>query len=84
MFMCAKHGWGVVSLRQFFVIGVVWDSFTIWRGHWLFPAGKNLGIVIGNMPLEEYLFALIVSSFILTIYKVFDARLTKHRDIEKR
>jgi lycopene cyclase domain-containing protein len=58
----------------FFVIGVVWDTFAIWRGHWIFPLGNNLGIVIGLMPLEEYLFALIIPYFILTIYKIIDSK----------
>ncbi|MBI2134086.1 lycopene cyclase domain-containing protein [Candidatus Woesearchaeota archaeon] len=44
----------------FFFVGVIWDTFAIWRGHWAFPAGSNVGIVIGLMPLEEYLFALVV------------------------
>ena len=22
----------------FFIIGVIWDTFAIWRGHWVFPA----------------------------------------------
>ncbi len=54
----------------FFIIGIIWDTLAIWRGHWIFPAEKNLGIVIGLMPLEEYLFALIIPYFIITIYKV--------------
>ncbi len=58
----------------FFAIGVAWDSFAIWRGHWLFPAGKNLGIVIGLMPLEEYLFILIIPYFVLTVYKLIDSK----------
>ena len=58
----------------FFIIGVIWDTFAIWRGHWVFPAGNNLGIVIGLMPLEEYLFALIVPYFIITIYKIMDSK----------
>lgn len=58
----------------FFVVGVVWDTFAIWRGHWAFPPGKNVGIVIGLMPLEEYLFILIIPYFVLTVYKVIDSK----------
>ena len=57
----------------FFNIGVIWDSFAIWRGHWMFPQGKNLGIVLGLMPLEEYLFIFVIPYFILTVYKIIDA-----------
>jgi lycopene cyclase domain-containing protein len=56
----------------FFIVGIIWDSFAISRGDWIFPAGKNLGITIGVMPLEEYLFILIIPYAILTIYKVVD------------
>ncbi len=58
----------------FFIIAVAWDTFAIWRGHWIFPAGKNLGIIIGLMPLEEYLFALILPYFIITIYRLIDSK----------
>ena len=54
----------------FFVIGVLWDSFAIWRGHWSFGGSGLIGIKIGLMPLEEYLFMLIVPYFILTLYRV--------------
>jgi lycopene cyclase domain-containing protein len=70
------HSWKerLLITGLFFVVGVVWDSFAIWQGHWIFPQGNNLGIVIGLMPLEEYFFMLIVPYFIITIYKVVDSR----------
>ena len=58
----------------FFLFGVMWDSFAIFRGHWSFPVGKTLGITIGLMPLEEYLFILIIPYFIVTIYKLLDSK----------
>ena len=61
----------------FFIVGVLWDTFAIWRGHWVFPPDKSLGIVIGLMPLEEYLFILIIPYFILTIYKIIDSKFKK-------
>ena len=54
----------------FLVIGSLWDSFAIWRGHWTFGGNGLVGITFGLMPLEEYLFALIIPYFILTLYKV--------------
>jgi lycopene cyclase domain-containing protein len=48
----------------------VWDSVAIWRGHWVFPGPGLVGIKIGLMPLEEYLFALVIPYFILTTYSV--------------
>jgi len=54
----------------FLVIGVVWDHFAIWRGHWSFEGPGLVGIKIGLMPLEEYLFCLIIPYFVLTLYRV--------------
>ena len=65
----------IISL--FFIIGVIWDSFAIWRGHWIFPASGNIGITIGLMPIEEYLFILIIPYTVLTIYKLIDSRSRK-------
>lgn len=54
----------------FLIIGTVWDNFAISRGHWSFEGSTGLiGIRIGLIPLEEYLFFLIIPYFILTVYK---------------
>lgn len=63
----------------FFLVGVLWDSFAVWRGHWAFPVGKTLNIRIGLLPIEEYLFFLIVPFFTLTVYKIMDVKLSKRR-----
>ena len=63
----------------FFVVGVVWDSFAIMRGHWIFPPEKTLGIKIGVMPLEEYIFVLVMPYGILTYYKFLDSKFRKKR-----
>jgi lycopene cyclase domain-containing protein len=42
------------------IVGIAWDNFSISRGHWVFPVGGNLGPKIGIMPIEEYLFILII------------------------
>jgi lycopene cyclase domain-containing protein len=76
-----KERFILVSL--FFVIGIIWDSFAILRGDWIFTQGKLLGITIGVMPLEEYLFILIIPYSILTIYKLLDAKLAK-RSVKRK
>jgi len=55
----------------FFVFGSLWDTFTIYRGGWIIPIEKTLGITIGLMPLEDYLFMLISPYFVITMYKFF-------------
>ncbi len=54
----------------FFIFGILWDHLAIWRGHWSFDGSGLLGITIGLMPIEEYLFVLIVPFWIITIYKL--------------
>ena len=65
----------IIITMFFFVIGVVWDTYAINNGHWSFPEGGTSGIKIGVMPLEEYLFILIIPFWIITLYKLFDQRL---------
>ncbi len=26
----------------FFIIGIIWNTFAIWRGYWIFPTGHNV------------------------------------------
>jgi len=55
----------------FFIIGVLWDSWAVYRGHWNFEGQGLIGIKIGYLPLEEYLFFLIFPYFLLTTYRFF-------------
>lgn len=54
----------------FFIVGFVWDTYAVYRGHWTFEGSGLIGIKIGLLPLEEYLFFLILPYFILTLYRV--------------
>ena len=71
------------SFRQFFFVtviilssAIVWDSVAVSRGHWTFNDDILTGIEIGLLPLEEYIFFLVVPYFVLTVYnlslKIFD------------
>jgi lycopene cyclase domain-containing protein len=53
-----------------FVIGVVWDTYAILRGHWSFGEQFFVGVKIGVMPVEEYLFMLIIPFSVLVLYKI--------------
>ncbi|MBW2972623.1 lycopene cyclase domain-containing protein [Candidatus Woesearchaeota archaeon] len=64
----------LIITAVFFVVGVAWDTFAIFRGHWEFPGTGMIGVKIGLMPLEEYLFMLIIPFFIITVYKVLDKK----------
>ncbi|MFB6166838.1 MAG: lycopene cyclase domain-containing protein [Candidatus Nanohaloarchaea archaeon] len=60
----------------FFIVGVAWDTYAIMNGHWSFSGDALVGVRIGVMPLEEYLFILIVPFWILTVYTVVDEHWT--------
>ncbi len=65
----------VLITLVFFIIGIIWDSYAIHAGHWSFPKSGTLGINIGIMPIEEYLFILIIPFWIITTYKLFHEKL---------
>ena len=58
----------------FLLLGITWDSFAIYRGHWVYPGKGILGIYIGLMPLEDYFFILVVGYFGLVLYHVIQKR----------
>ena len=58
----------------FFVIGVAWDSISTIEQTWIYPGRGLVGIWIGVLPIEEYLFSLVVPFWILTVYRVFEAK----------
>jgi len=60
----------VVVLASLFVIGSVLDSFAVLRGYWSYNEKKNffVRIKIGVLPLEEYLFMIVIPYLTLTIF----------------
>jgi len=47
----------------------IWDLYAIPRRHWVFPGQGILGIFIGPIPIEEFLWTVWVPYFWVTIYK---------------
>ena len=64
----------VVISILFFLVGVIWDTYAVASKQWIFPGKGLIGWKIGLLPLEEYLFFLIVPFWILTIYKILDKK----------
>lgn len=60
----------ILSYAVFFIVGVLWDNFAIYRGHWFYPGRGILGIFIGLAPLEDYLFIFAIATCGLSIYKL--------------
>ncbi len=52
------------------IIGTIWDNFAIYRRHWIFPGDGTVGINIGLVPVEDYIFSLILPFTVLVLYKV--------------
>jgi lycopene cyclase domain-containing protein len=61
---------GLLVIGALFVIGSIWDSFAILRGYWSYKEDYFVGIKIGVMPLEEYLFMLVIPFLTLIIYRL--------------
>jgi lycopene cyclase domain-containing protein len=68
LFESAKDG--ALVLGSLFVIGSALDSLALLRGYWSYEEDFFVGIKIGVMPLEEYLFMLIIPFLTLTIYRL--------------
>lgn len=60
-------------LATFLVVGVAWDSFAVWRGHWSFGEAYLLGVRVGLLPVEEYLFIIVVPLWVIVVYRVLGA-----------
>jgi len=61
----------VIVTFSFLIIGVLADSFAVWRGYWSFHSPYVLNFTIGLLPLEEYLLFLVAPFFGITVYKFF-------------
>ncbi len=49
-----------------FIIGIIWDTYAVSQQHWIFPGPGLVGVFIGKLPMEEYLFFLIAPYFAVT------------------
>lgn len=52
-----------------FIIGTIWDNFAVWKGIWNYPGKGIVGLFIGLIPIEDYVFAIITSFTVLVFYK---------------
>ncbi|MCX6791731.1 MAG: lycopene cyclase domain-containing protein [Candidatus Gottesmanbacteria bacterium] len=80
------HGFHLAIFRSFFrsplhiflffgiilFVGIVWDQYAIWRGHWSFGRQYLLGPRLGYMPIEECGFGLVMPYFGLVVYKLLE------------
>ncbi len=58
---------GALTTVITFAVGVAWDSVATLRGHWTIASDRTIGLTVGVLPIEEYLFMLVVPYFVLTV-----------------
>lgn len=58
-------------------IAIAWDNIAVVRGHWLYPGRGILGIFLGYVPIEDYLFVIVCGYNALVLYKLTDKLLKK-------
>jgi len=55
-------------------VGILWDHFALYRGHWSFGEEFLLGPRIGLMPIEEYAFMIIIIYFAMVVGRIIEKR----------
>jgi len=51
-------------------LGAVWDNLAVYRGHWFYPGKGLIGLNIGLIPFEDYIFMIVVAYAILVMYQI--------------
>ncbi len=66
------HSWRerLIWIGIFFVIGAIWDAYAISHAHWVYERSTFIGVWIGVIPLEDFLWLIAVPYFSITIYKI--------------
>ena len=54
------------------IVGVLWDNYAVWRGHWSYSGEGTLGIFLGYIPLKDYFFIILVTYAIIVGYKFYE------------
>lgn len=49
------------------LVSIPWDILAVRNHIWYFPQNGNLGMYIGELPLEEYLFMMTVTLIIASV-----------------
>jgi len=62
-----------------FIGGIIWDNYAVWRGHWIYSKKGLIGINVGLIPLEDYIFIFLVGFGFLILYNVSNKLYEKRR-----
>jgi lycopene cyclase domain-containing protein len=50
----------VLTLLPVLAVFVTWDVLAIRAGHWFYDPGQTTGLMVGDLPVEELLFFLVI------------------------
>ncbi|QQR92927.1 MAG: lycopene cyclase domain-containing protein [Candidatus Iainarchaeum archaeon] len=50
---------------------LLWDVWAVAEGHWFFGLESMLGAMIGNQPIEEIAFFIVIPLFGITVWEFF-------------
>ena len=64
----------IIITLVFFVIGILADTFAVWRGYWTFHEPFVFGLRIWLLPLEEYILFLVAPFFGITVYRLIQKK----------
>ena len=66
IFSSKKEAITIIGLL--FLVGVICDSIAVWKGYWIYQ--NVFSFRIGFLPLEEYLFYLVLPLWVIIIYRL--------------
>lgn len=69
----------IFAVLIFLITGSLMDTYSILRGFWKFSGKGLLGFKFGLMPIEEYIFMIVVPFWIITIYKLVENKNLKKK-----
>lgn len=67
----------VPALAATVIVFTAWDAWAVSQGHWQFGVQNTLNIFIGNQPLEEILFFIVIPFFGILVWEVTGKYSTK-------
>jgi len=56
------------------VFSAPWDFWAVQTQIWIFPEETNVGLLLGGVPIEEYLFYTFVTALVSTITLILKSR----------
>jgi lycopene cyclase domain-containing protein len=59
----------LLALLPVAVVFGAWDAYAVSRGHWRYDPAQTLGVMVGNLPVEEALFFVVIPTCALLTYE---------------